>query len=39
MHTMKKYKRAHSIHNLKVLRICLAHGNKFENVGFFKETR
>ena len=39
MHTMKRYKRAHSIRNLKILSMCLAHGKIFENVGFFQETR
>ena len=29
----------HSVHNLKVLRTCLARGNIFENIGFPKETR
>ena len=29
----------HSVHNLKVIRTCLARGNIFENVGFPKETR
>ena len=38
-YTTKRYKYAHSVHNLKVLRTCLAHGNIFENVGFPKETR
>ena len=32
-------KRAHSVHNSKVIRTCLARGNLFENVGFPKETR
>ena len=36
MYTTKRYKRAHSILNLKVLGTCLAHGMIFENVGFFK---
>ena len=34
MFTAKRYKRAHSVHNLKMLRTCLARGNIFEN-GFF----
>ena len=38
-YTMKRYKHAHSVHNSKVLRTCLAHGNIFKNVGFPKETR
>ena len=36
MYMTKRYKRAHSILNLKVLRACLVRGNIFENVGFFK---
>ena len=32
---MKRYKRAHSVLNLKVLSMCLAHRKIFENVGFF----
>ena len=27
------------VHNSKVLRMCLAYGNIFENVGFPKEMR
>ena len=38
-YTMKRYKCAHSVHNSKVLRTCLARGNIFENVGFLEETR
>ena len=38
-YTTKRYKRAHSVLYLKVLRTCLARGNIFENVGFPKETR
>ena len=37
--TMKRFKCAHNVHNSKELRMCLAHGNIFENVGFPKETR
>ena len=29
----------HSVHNSKVIRMCLARGNIFENVGFPKGTR
>ena len=32
-------KRAHSVHNSKVIRTCLSRGKIFENVGFPKETR
>ena len=39
MYTTKRYKRAHSDLNLKVLSTCLASGKIFENVGFFQETR
>ena len=39
MYTTKRYKRAHSVLNLKVLSVCLAHGTIFENVGFFFKTR
>ena len=35
----KIQKRAHSVHNSKVIRTCLARGKIFENVGFSKETR
>ncbi len=36
----KIYKRAHSVHNSKVIiRTCLARGKIFENVRFLKETR
>ena len=35
----KIHKRAHSVHNSKVIRTCLARGKIFENVGFPKETR
>ena len=35
----KIHKHAHSVHNLKVIRMYLAHGNIFENVGFPKEMR
>ena len=35
----KRYKRAHSVLNSKVLRTCFARGKIFENVGFFQETR
>ena len=35
MYTTKRYKRAHSVLNLKVLSTCLARGKIFENVGFF----
>ena len=35
----KIHKRAHSVHNSKVIKTCLARGNIFENVGFPKETR
>ena len=35
----KVHKRAHSVHNSKVIRMCLACGNIFENFGFPKETR
>ena len=38
-YTTKRHKCAQSVHNLKVLRTCLAGGNVFKNVGFFKETR
>ena len=34
MYTTKRYKRAHSILNLKELSTCLARGMIFENVGF-----
>ena len=33
----KIHKRAHSVHNSKVIRTCLARGNIFENVGFPKK--
>ncbi len=36
MYTTKRYKRAHSALNLKVLSKCLVRGKIFENVGFFK---
>ena len=39
MHNEKIHKRAHSVHNSKAIRTCLAHENIFENVGFPKETR
>ena len=32
-------KGAHSVHNSKVIKTCLARGKIFENVGFPKETR
>ena len=35
MYATKRYKRACSILNLKVLSTCLTHGKIFENVGFF----
>ena len=35
----RKDKRAHSAHNVKLLRTCLARENIFENVGFPKEAR
>ena len=35
MYTTKRYKRAHSVLNLKVLSTCLARRKIFENVGFF----
>ena len=35
MYTTKRYKRAHSVLNLKVLSACLAHGMIFEKVRFF----
>ena len=38
-YTTKRYKYAHSVHNSKVLRTCLARGNIFENVGFPKEIK
>ena len=34
----KIHRHAHSVHNSKVIRVCLARGN-IENVGFPKETR
>ena len=34
MYTMERYKRAHSVLNLKVLSMCLAHRMIFENIGF-----
>ena len=39
MYITKRYKRAYSVLNLKVLSTCLARGMIFENVGFFYETR
>ena len=36
MYTIKKYKRACSVLNFKVLSTCLARQMIFENVGFFK---
>ena len=38
-YTTKKYKRAYSVHKLKVLNTFLERGNIFEDVGFLKETR
>ena len=35
----KIHKRVHCVHNSKVIRMCLACGNIFENVKFPKETR
>ena len=39
MYPTKRYKRAHSVLNLKVLNTCLARGKIFENVGFFFKRR
>ena len=39
MYTTKRYKRAHSVLNLKVLSTCLARGKIFENFGPSLETR
>ena len=39
MYNEKIHKRAHNVHNSKVIRMCLARGKIFENVGFPKETR
>ena len=39
MYSTKRYKRAHSVYNSKVIRTCLTRGNIFENFGFPKETR
>ena len=36
MYTSKRYKRAYSVLNLKILSTCLACEMIFENVGFFK---
>ena len=36
MYTTKRYKRAYSVLDLKVLSTCLARGMIFENIGFFK---
>ena len=35
IYTMKRYKRAQSVLNLKVLSTCLARGKIFKNVGSF----
>ena len=35
MYSTKRYKRAHSVLNLKVLSTCLARGKIFENFGYF----
>ena len=39
IYNKKIYKRAYSVYNSKVIRMCLALGRIFENVGFPKETR
>ncbi len=39
MYTTKRYKRAHSVLNLKVFSTCLAHGMMFENVGFLRDQK
>ena len=38
-YSTKRVKRAHCVHNSKVIRTCLARGSIFGNVGFHKETR
>ena len=35
----KIYERVHSVHNSKVIRMCLARVKILENVGFPEETR
>ena len=35
MYTTKRYKRVHTVHNIKVFNTCLACGMIFENVEFF----
>ena len=39
MYTMKRYKHAHSVINLKVLSTCLVCGKIFENVGFLRDKK
>ena len=39
MYTTKRYKRAHSVLNLKVLNSCLARGMIFENVVFLRDKK